>query len=84
MTTRRFTTTKAGRRAEIVKTRIGAGVTDPTIWEIHSEERLSDQEIIDIIEREYPSAGYGASHWTRFPTQNHHQMVKISSFSSCD
>lgn len=60
--------------------RTGYSVRDFIRWEIISDEPLTDDVVSDVIEKEYPHAGYGPSRYSRI-APNH---VEVLSHASCD
>ena len=53
-------------------------------WKIVSDTKLTDKEICDIIEQEYPGAGYGPSKFTNLIAVGPKWEVSVWSYSSCD
>lgn len=60
--------------------RSGRGPSDVVRWEITSSKELDDDEIFEIIEEEYPSAGYGMSSFKKTITGT----IEVTSNASCD
>ena len=77
----RFMKTKQGHEVEILQRyQTGFSSKHKVVWEIASHERLSDQEIGEVIESEFPSAGYGPSSYSRISDC----LVSVSSWASAD
>lgn len=78
--------TSSGMEVSVVDiSSTGCGVTDKDTWELRSAERLSDQEVEELIEKRKPSAGYGSSSWGRMPVDDAgNYVVRVSSWASCD
>lgn len=78
--------TKSGKLYETVTTgQTGNRVTDKVIWEIKSAERLEQEEVEEIIEQNYPHAGYGPSGFRRFNRENGEvHRIEVWSYASCD
>ena len=82
-----FLKTKTGKECEIIKvSQSGFSSKDVVIWEMTCGQVLEDSEIRDIIEQEFPSAGYGESFFTRITrlADSARERVRVSSFASCE
>lgn len=53
-------------------------------WRIRSHHKLRDDEIETIIEKIYPSAGYGASTRTEQILEDWFHVTYVTSWNSCD
>ncbi len=74
--------TKTGKRYE---TKILRNHSHTVIWEISSEAWIPQDEVIQAIESEYPSPGYGASSFTRrFRLNDRKYVVEVESNNCCD
>lgn len=62
------------------KYQTGYSVKDKVGWNIVSDVRLTDQQIESVIEKEFPSPGYGVSSYGRISDF----VVAVSSNASCE
>ena len=67
-----------------MKEQIGNGVTGTVKWQIISFLELTAEEIDEIIETQYPYAGYGRSNYTRSNCFQGQFTINVTSHASCD